>query len=115
MMLIVVPPKRVDLLLRVVHRCKPVHVQTLFPEATVERLRKLPRFVDTPKVDCSRVRSGHAEIEVQRESDRRDPEGRRRWRAGRRSAAKAWRQQGDVLQVAEQVRRGLGRGREATA
>src|SRR5215207_8782887 len=38
MMLIVVPPKRIDLLLRVLHRCKPVHVQTLFPEAPVERL-----------------------------------------------------------------------------
>jgi len=33
----VVPPKRIDLLLRVFQRRKPVHVQILFPEAPVER------------------------------------------------------------------------------
>ena len=36
MMLIVVPPKCVDLLLRVVERGEPVHVQTLFAEPAVE-------------------------------------------------------------------------------
>ncbi len=37
MMLIVVPPKRIDLLLRIVDRREPVHVQTLFAESAVER------------------------------------------------------------------------------
>ena len=36
MILIVVPSKRVDLLLRVLQRRKPVHVQTLFAEPAVE-------------------------------------------------------------------------------
>lgn len=36
MMLIVVPSKPVDLLLRVRHRCEPMYVQTLFPEATMK-------------------------------------------------------------------------------
>ena len=47
MVLIVVPPKRIDLLLRIVERREPVHVQTLFPKPTIERLdrgvvRRLP-------------------------------------------------------------------------
>jgi hypothetical protein len=37
MMLIVVPPKRIDLLLGVVDRREPMHVQTLFAESSVER------------------------------------------------------------------------------
>src|SRR5229473_2829661 len=37
MMLIVVPPERVDLLLGVVDRCEPVHVQAFFAEPSVER------------------------------------------------------------------------------
>ncbi len=38
MMLIVVPPKGVDLLLRVLQRREPMHVHTFFAEAPVERL-----------------------------------------------------------------------------
>ena len=38
MMLIVVPPKRVDLLLRVLERREPMHVQALFAKPPVERL-----------------------------------------------------------------------------
>ena len=37
MILIVVPPKRVDLLLRVLERREPMHVQTFLPEPPVER------------------------------------------------------------------------------
>src|SRR5262245_31720622 len=37
MVLIVGPPKRVDLLLRVVDGREPMHVQAFFPEPTVER------------------------------------------------------------------------------
>ena len=37
MVLIVVPSKRVDLPFCVVHGCKPVDVQTFFPEPAVER------------------------------------------------------------------------------
>ena len=36
-MLIVVPPKRIDLLLRVVDRCEPMYVQAFFTEPPVER------------------------------------------------------------------------------
>ena len=36
-MLIVIPPKRIDLLLRVVDRREPMHVQTFFAEPSVER------------------------------------------------------------------------------
>lgn len=38
MMLIVVPPKGIDLLLRVLERREPVHVQTVFAKPSVERL-----------------------------------------------------------------------------
>ena len=37
MILIVVPPKRLDLLLRVLERREPMHVQTFLPEPSVER------------------------------------------------------------------------------
>src|SRR5688572_2990636 len=37
MMLIVIPPKCVNLLLRIRQRCEPMHVQTFFAEASVER------------------------------------------------------------------------------
>src|SRR5687768_10024143 len=37
MMLIVIPPKRVDLLLRVLDRREPMYVQAFFAESTVER------------------------------------------------------------------------------
>ena len=37
MMLIVVPPKRIDLLLRVLERREPVHVQTFFAEPSIKR------------------------------------------------------------------------------
>ena len=40
MMLIVVPPKRIDLLLRVLERRKPVHVQTFVPKPSVERFNR---------------------------------------------------------------------------
>src|SRR5215467_4438709 len=52
-MLIVVPPKRIDLLLRVVHRRKPMHVQTLFAEPSVERFdgRVVGRFASTTEVE----------------------------------------------------------------
>jgi hypothetical protein len=45
MMLIVVPSKRVDFLLRILQRLKPVDVEALFAEAPVEGLdrRGLPR------------------------------------------------------------------------
>ena len=37
MMLIVIPPERVDLLLRIVDRVEPVDVQALLAEPTIER------------------------------------------------------------------------------
>ena len=37
MMLIVVPPKRIDLVLRVLHRREPVHVQAFVSEPAIER------------------------------------------------------------------------------
>ena len=37
MMLIVIPSKRIDLLLRVLDRREPVHVQTFFTESPIER------------------------------------------------------------------------------
>jgi hypothetical protein len=37
-MLIVVPPKRIDLLLRIRDRGEPMHVQAFFAEPSVERL-----------------------------------------------------------------------------
>jgi hypothetical protein len=39
--LIVVPPKRIDLLLRIVDRVEPMHVQALFAEPAVERLDRV--------------------------------------------------------------------------
>jgi hypothetical protein len=50
-----------------------------------------------------------------RDTNCRNPEGCREWRCGCRSAADARRQQSDVLQMAEQVRRRDGVGREAAA
>ena len=48
MVLIVVPPKRVDLLLRILKGSEPVDVQTLFAEAAVERLdRRVVRGLAT--------------------------------------------------------------------
>lgn len=51
-MLIVVPPKRVDLLLRVVQRREPVHVQTLFAKSSVERFDRgvVGQFAATTEV-----------------------------------------------------------------
>src|SRR5918992_47058 len=53
MMLIVIPPKRVDLLLRVLERCEPMHVQTLFAESSVEGFdrRVVRRLASTTEVE----------------------------------------------------------------
>jgi hypothetical protein len=52
MMLIVVPPKRVDFLLRVVERREPMHVQTFFPESSIEGFdgRVVRRFAPPAEV-----------------------------------------------------------------
>jgi hypothetical protein len=58
MMLIVVPSKRVDLLLRVLQRLKPMDVEALLTEAPVERLdrRVVGRFVSPAGQDLAAVR-----------------------------------------------------------
>ena len=53
MMLIVVPPKRIDLVLRVLQRRKPVHVQAFVSEPAIERF------------DCGVVRGFTPTAEVQ--------------------------------------------------
>src|SRR5688572_9144811 len=57
MVLIVVPPKRVDLLLRVLQRREPVHVQTLFPKSSVERFDRgvVRRFAAPTEVEDDSV------------------------------------------------------------
>src|SRR5215216_1938683 len=57
MMLIVVPPKRIDLLLRVLERREPVHVQTLLSEPTVEGFDRgvVGRFAATTEVQDDAV------------------------------------------------------------
>src|SRR5687767_9827114 len=53
MMLIVVPPKRIDLSLRVLERREPMHVQTFFAESSVEGFdgRVVRRFTPTTEVE----------------------------------------------------------------
>ena len=57
MMLIVVPPKCVDLLLRILDRREPMHVQTLFAESSVEGFdgRVVRRLAATTEVDDDAV------------------------------------------------------------
>src|SRR4029453_2620526 len=57
MMLIVVPPKSVDLLLGVLERREPVDVQAFFPKATVERFngRVVGRLTPTTEVQDGAV------------------------------------------------------------
>lgn len=52
MVLIVVPSKRIDLLLGVLERRKPVHVQTLLSEPAIERLDRgiVRRFAPATEV-----------------------------------------------------------------
>ena len=59
-MLIVIPPKRVDLLLRVINRREPMHVQTLFAESSVERFdgRVVGRLTAATEVEDDAVRVG---------------------------------------------------------
>ena len=58
MMLIVVPPKGIDLLLRVVDRSEPMHVQTFFSEASIERFDRgiVRRFAAATEVEDDAVR-----------------------------------------------------------
>ena len=58
MMLIVVPPKGVNLLLRVLQRREPVHVQTLVSEPAVERFNRgvVGGFAATAEVEDHAVR-----------------------------------------------------------
>ncbi len=58
MMLIVVPPKRVDLLLRILDGREPMHVQTLFAESSVERFDGgiVGWFAQTTEVEDHAVR-----------------------------------------------------------
>ena len=57
MILIVVPSERVDLLLCVFERRKPVHVQTLFAEASIERFDSgvVGRLASTTEVEDDAV------------------------------------------------------------
>src|SRR5690349_11599924 len=52
MMLIVIPPKRIDLLLRIVDRREPMHVQTFLAESAIERFDGciVRRLASTTKV-----------------------------------------------------------------
>ena len=70
MMLIVVPPKRINLLLRVVDRREPMHVQTFFAESSVERLdrRVVRRLAPTTEIEndavgiCPEIHCGADEL-----------------------------------------------------
>jgi len=64
MMLIVVRSKRVDLLLRVLQRLKPVDVQTLLAEATIEGFdgRVVRRFAAPAEIQNDGVRVGRLRL-----------------------------------------------------
>ena len=59
-MLIVVPSPGIDLGLRVLDRCEPVHVETLLPKPTIERFdrRVVGRFAAPTEVERDAVRVG---------------------------------------------------------
>ena len=66
MMLIVVPPKGIDLLLRVVQRREPVHIQTLLSKPTIEGFnrRVVGRFAAPAEVEDDAVRDAQRSIAV---------------------------------------------------